>query len=188
MGRASFAEVFGHYKKFLDGRDDTRKLALIGPVGTGRSSLLAAFACLLSRLGKHVVFIPNCSLLQRDFIYIMKPALYFAIPPDLHTAIDAVDSFEEIMELLHDFKKDYFVFVFLNWDALYYYSSRISATERATFFESIDKITSNHYSVYSISLNVEWPQALKACGDIVDTINLNEGLGQVRIVFPFDIH
>jgi hypothetical protein len=63
-----------------------------GTVGAGKSHLLAALACLLTRQGKIVVFIPDCNELLADPAGYFAPALEFAygnkdLPPRLQALL-----------------------------------------------------------------------------------------------------
>ena len=42
----------------------------------------------------------------------MKEALYFVIPSDLHSAISVIEGAEGLVELIVDFGKNYYVFIF----------------------------------------------------------------------------
>ena len=179
MGRKVFADVLQWYRRYSNGDDVARKLALYGPSGSGKTSILTALACLLIRKGCHVIYVPSCHLLVADFISHMMAALYFAIPEDLHSAVDASFEAEDIISLVNDFKKDHFVFILPEWNAFLPQPDDSEADARASYLEFIKRIVSNHCTICSISWSGENSRSLNSNEFESDVIYLEGGFSDV---------
>ena len=181
MGRTYFAEMFDHYKTYNNvGAESKSRLVLYGAKGCGKATCLATLACLLTRLGRHVIYIPYCGVLAGNFVNAMKEALYFAIPPELHSAVTAAKDAAQIIELVGDFKKDYFVFILSRWDILFpdpdTGNSDLGSTEA---MERIVEMTRNHYSIYSAKASARAAHYFKEHNTEQDILQFEGGLSEV---------
>lgn len=152
MGRAIFADVYAQYKDYADNASGSRRLILYGPQGSGKTLCLSALACLLTRLGRYVIYVPSCYSLTLNFVGVMQDALYIAIPSDLHSAVSAAKTPEAIIELVGDFKEDDLVFILPDWSALFpRYDSAWENSSADTARDLVMRMTRRHYSMCSIS-------------------------------------
>ena len=127
------------------------------------------------------------------FTSIIKDALYLALPPSLHIALDVAETPEDVFDLVSSFGPDeHFVFVFPDWDRLFRCSDGDGderAEQRATVRGYVERLTSNHYGVFSVTQSGRCARALEAYGpDAVDVVNLVGGMSHVRMSRSFFIN
>ena len=74
MGREPFSELLANVLK-LKVYVGYSQLYIQGTMGYGKSHILAALACLLTRLGKRVVYLPDCRQMVVDPVSYIRNAL-----------------------------------------------------------------------------------------------------------------
>lgn len=143
---------------------------------------MTALACLLTRGKRHVIFLPSCSKLVFSFVSAMKDALYFAIPFEFHSAVEAAKRPEDIVALVGDFEKDYFVFILPDWDDFFL---REDFDSNAIFKSSSLKWTTNmiqnHYCISSVTYSSKKSHEMKSYLDTANVFNFIGGLNDVRM-------
>lgn len=100
MGRERFGKLWANVQSFRIGSGLSR-LFLYGNMGSGKSHMLAALACLLFRLGNHPVYIPDCRQMLMDPLSYIQSALLcsFADAPSLALR-DKIRSFKNTSDAL----------------------------------------------------------------------------------------
>lgn len=84
MGREVLRTIYGaveeaqRYEHSAD--NDSGTVHLYGPLGAGKTNILAALTCLLAQDFKAVLYLPNCSELRTNPVRAMKASLSFALP------------------------------------------------------------------------------------------------------------
>lgn len=182
MGRAYFADVYAHYKAYTDDTSGSRRLVVYGPQGSGKTLCLSALACLLTRLGRYVIYVPSCYLLTLNFVGVIQDALYMALPSDLHSAVDTAKTPEALIELVGDFKEDDLVFILPEWDALF--PRYASARENSSANSAQDWLTCmirRHYSICSISASAANWSDVKSLEDSPNIFNIVGGFNDVSL-------
>lgn len=109
MSRKVFLEVYDAVNFILQDSDSTslerETLNLYGPLGAGKSHVLAALACLFIREGKDVIYIPSCRFLTMgEPTTLVKELLSFSFP-ELQEAISAINNLENLLNFLLEFDK-----------------------------------------------------------------------------------
>lgn len=99
MGRELFGSLWHQVQSFQIGGGFSQ-LFLHGNMGSGKSHMLAALACLLLRRGEHPVYLPDCrQMLANPLPYIQSAMLCsFADPSSLacHNEIRSFQSMEDV--------------------------------------------------------------------------------------------
>ncbi|KAH7922284.1 hypothetical protein BV22DRAFT_1037685 [Leucogyrophana mollusca] len=93
MGRMAFAEVWRYIDSFeFECNSRLDRLFILGSQGAGVSHILAAVACLLYRLEKTVVYLPDAARMLKDPLEYIKCALLcaFARPGDVYHYYDLI--------------------------------------------------------------------------------------------------
>jgi hypothetical protein len=118
MGRERFTELWANVVKLLEGEWD--KIYLYGTLGYGKSHMLAALACLLTKRGERVVYLPDCRAMLGDFLQYIKVALSltFADSVEEHEQIVQLRTEEEIVEFLGRYRPKKFFFIIDQVNAL----------------------------------------------------------------------
>lgn len=77
MGREKFADLWEKVEELKSSL--YTKLCLYGTSGYGKPHILAALACLLTRSGDRVLYLPDCRIMLDDPVeYVMTAMLTFA--------------------------------------------------------------------------------------------------------------
>jgi hypothetical protein len=77
MGREAFTKVWDKWRVIEPKTGQRQAIYVYGSRGYGKSHILAALACLLVRLGKQVVYIPDCCrMLRAPFAYLQAAFLF----------------------------------------------------------------------------------------------------------------
>jgi ABC-type cobalamin transport system ATPase subunit len=80
VGRERFTEVYDKVQT-LQYESSFRRLYVSGPMGHGKSHLLAALVCFLIKEGKCVIYIPDCAALVMKPIVTLRAALLLRVLP-----------------------------------------------------------------------------------------------------------
>ncbi|CAG8559834.1 42296_t:CDS:2 [Gigaspora margarita] len=154
MGRKKFNSVLDKIKEF---RSSTgyMKMFIYGTVGYGKSHILTAIACFLIRIGKRVVYLPDCRELAVDPMEYIKSALFLTyMDDDAKTSeINACESFDQIIKFCRSLDETlYFIVDQMNALDDYNYTG-ISPEEKRQVKKNIDKLCLNHFYIKSSSAN-----------------------------------
>jgi type II secretory pathway predicted ATPase ExeA len=109
MGRSQFSDLEAQTRSSSFVKPKTTNLYLYGPLGSGKSHVLAALAIKLIQDGESVVFIPHCLDLLANFEDTIRTALCFAFHNDTTAslAIDTARGVEDLLELSQKYKDKY---------------------------------------------------------------------------------
>jgi hypothetical protein len=101
-GRQKFQELYDVATNMA--YEQRRLYFLHGPHGVGESHLLAALACALTKLGRHVVYLPDCRGLLRSPLGYLRAALQltFANAEDYRIHLDNSRTIDQLREFCHD--------------------------------------------------------------------------------------
>lgn len=184
MGRPHFADIYAHYKAYMDDASGFRRLILYGTRGSGKSLCLTALTCLLTRLGRYVIYVPSCYLLTLNFVGVLQDALYLALPFDLHSAVDTAKTPEALIELVGDFKEDDLVFILPEWDTLFpRYESARTNSNATSAQDWLTRMICRHYSICSISASTQNWSDVESLKNSADISNLVGGFSDVSSLF-----
>ena len=156
-GRANFVEVYNEVMSMR--RVGRRKLFLHGTSGSGKSHILAALACLLTRKGKPVVYLADCvSLVQSPMRGILASlTIAFANHEDLLEQIKMINSqksLEEFCDAVARRNQIYWIVDQANaLDTMPIGSDRVDEVTKAEVRKLLDKITCLHFKIASSSGN-----------------------------------
>lgn len=110
MGRRIFAEVYQTVSS-MSWRTGTG-YCVQGSLGSGKSHILAALACLLIKEGKKVVYLPDARVLARMMVVYTRAALQltYSDNEELFQQIQAISSPAEILQFVHERSEEiYFI-------------------------------------------------------------------------------
>jgi len=187
MGRERFSELWTKVDSFERGFSFS-KLFLNGTMGAGKSHMLAALTCLLFRLGRRPVYIPDCRQLCRDPLPYIQSALLCAFAdPSSALQRNEIRSLQS-MESAKNFCRNR-----AGSKSLYFIVDQINALEHeppnaddhpnarkeelALFLKGI---STGHFYIYSASANyrtARW-MAQKQTGE--DKMSIMGGMSEVR--------
>ena len=159
MGREQFIELWRHVSSMNVGPGPSQ-LYVHGTMGYGKSHILAALTCLLQRLGKRVVYMPDCRQMLTDVVNYVKSALLCAFSePSLSPIRNEIRHLTGPDDIL-DFCRS------LEGDPLYFIVDQINALEQAepntdkvpnkekqNVSSFLEKLYLSHLSITSSSAN-----------------------------------
>jgi hypothetical protein len=158
-GRSAFRELYAaaasmHFY-------GTRMYFLHGTLGAGKSYMLAALCCLLTRKGKRVVFLPDCHAMLRDAFRYLQAALKltFINHPQAYRYLCASTTTDHLVNFCYRASNEgRLLFVIDQVNALDPQDDaedRYSSTQKMNVRELLDKITSVHLRLASSSGNYQ---------------------------------
>jgi len=160
-GREKFQELYAAVKGMRFQR--TRMCFLHGTLGSGKSFMLAALACLLMKEGSKVVFVPDCRALLRDMFGYLRLALRLAFHGPRHEArtdfLDRSTTVEELERFCAAAASKYrLLFIIDQANALDSEEEAVDRFTRQAKREAralLDKITAQHLKLASSSSNYQ---------------------------------
>ncbi|KAL5512234.1 hypothetical protein ACEPAG_3519 [Sanghuangporus baumii] len=152
MGRHMFRRLYDCVAEFeKDPFRSYAKACVYGCVGTGKSHVLAALACLLLHEGKRVIYVPDCVLLLESFFIEMRSALQFAFP-EYASTMDAWTSVDQVRDFCRAWRKTGSIFFVLDQrealDVLPYDPDR---DRKGQVREWLDELCARNFVVFSAS-------------------------------------
>ncbi|CAG8624233.1 4022_t:CDS:2, partial [Scutellospora calospora] len=154
MGRKKFNSVLDKIKEFRSSTGYMR-MFIYGTVGYGKSYILTAIACFLIRIGKRVVYLPDCRELALDPIIYIKSALFLTyVDDDAKTSkINTCESFDQIIKFCRSLDETLY-FIVDQMNALDDYNDTgINPEKKLQVKENIDKLCLGHFYIKSSSAN-----------------------------------
>ncbi|CAG8762263.1 4146_t:CDS:2, partial [Gigaspora rosea] len=154
MGRKKFNSVLDKINEF---RSSTgyMKMFIYGTVGYGKSHILTAIACFLIRIGKRVVYLPDCRELAVNPVEYIKSALFLTyVDDDVETSeINACKNFDQIIAFCGSLDETLY-FIVDQMNALDDCNDTgINPEKKRQVKENIDKLCWNHFYIKSSSAN-----------------------------------
>lgn len=188
MERECFGSLWDKVQSLRIGSGSSQ-LLLHGNMGYGKSHMLAALACLLFRLGKRPVYLPDCrQMLANSLSYIQSAMLCsFADPSSSSLARrDEIRSFQNMDDALKfcgNFRETHLYFIIDQINALEKEETNadsVSNFQKEDLQAFLQKITVGHYSIASASANYRTFQhmAQKQTGEI--KMSMMGGMSKVR--------
>ncbi|KAI5117573.1 hypothetical protein M0805_005636 [Coniferiporia weirii] len=152
IGRRVFRQVYECADEYFnDPFRSYSKVNLYGCVGTGKSHVLAALACLLTHEDKRVVYVADCALLLESFFIEMRGALQFAFP-EYASMMDDWASVDEIRDFCRAWRKSGSIFFVIDQrEALDPVPDDPDRTRKADARFWLDELTSRNFVAYSAS-------------------------------------
>ncbi|KAK2783618.1 hypothetical protein FQN52_009545 [Onygenales sp. PD_12] len=97
MGREEFARIADSFIDVLRG-SNVLDLWLYGPIGYGKSHILAALVYYLTSTGHRVIYIPDCRLCHRNPVTYVQNSMFFAWADD-RAKLDKILSFRTLEDI-----------------------------------------------------------------------------------------
>ena len=191
-GRKIFRNVYEHVMA-MDFRGN-RLYHIHGTLGVGKSFLLAALACCLTRNGKAVLFLPDCrSMLRNPFRYIQKAlCLTFVKSPGQLNLLQNCKSVDDLIEFclpITDRERLYVIIDQLNaLDPQEPHCDRNDDTKKTRLRNQLDLLSSEHLSITSSSGNYSHGLYDRLRNTGIQRLDIHTGLDQVRYSFYRPIH
>jgi hypothetical protein len=189
VGREQFAELWSKWLKIKDNTRRRRAIYVYGSMGYGKSHLLAALACLLVRLGEHVVYLPDCRAMLQDPLEYLQTAflLAFQNARDYWDAVLQSKDFEDLALLSHQFangRKICFIVDQLNaLDVEADGQDNISNKKKAALLNFLQKVSSRQVYITSASANFKTARYMETKQTDDEKIPLLGGMTPVSVVF-----
>jgi energy-coupling factor transporter ATP-binding protein EcfA2 len=181
MGRSTFATLY-NYTLTPYFRMSDQEIYLHGSSGSGKSHILAAFACLLVRKGQRVIYIPNAQDLIYGFFTEMRTAFCFAFYNK--TEFDEIASFTQVDELIRFSDHQQMI-----GNRLYIVVDQVDALEadeddgrnqlKSRIEEQLYTLAYKHHYIFSASAN-EKTKNRKGKQDNIQFVPLVRGMNEVR--------
>jgi len=156
MGRESFREVWATIMKVEKKRLHIGAIYVYGSMGFGKSHILAALVCALTRQNRQVIYIPHCGEAYRDPQYHMERAFLFAFadsPSDVK-CISQWKNFDDIIVFCRSKNRLYFVIDQENALDPDEESKDMDNARKLAFLELIQRCTTGHITITSATANV----------------------------------
>ncbi|KAI5781032.1 hypothetical protein DFH27DRAFT_656850 [Peziza echinospora] len=164
--------------------DGCTKYFVRGALGVGKSHLIAALACVLTRSGRKVAFLPDCRALVKAPLHGLLFALKFAFhghPQELEE-LEAITSLEEIYQFclkVAEEREHRVYFLIDQCNALDYMpqsGDRVAESSKAVVRTLLEKITKHHFKISSATANYLHGAADRLRSSSEKTLNLHHGL------------
>jgi hypothetical protein len=159
-------------------------------MGYGKLHILVALVCLLSRSGKHVVYIPDCRMaLDAPLAYIQSALLCALAHPDLQLERQQIHLFksnQDALDFVRSWNRTSFYFVVDQANVLDNEDlNHDSATneQKQKFAMLLRAMYTGHYSITSASVNYKTALAVRSKQNNQDKMELLGGLSRVRLPF-----
>ncbi|CAG8715084.1 6092_t:CDS:2, partial [Racocetra fulgida] len=150
MGRKEFINILNQINTFKS-RTGYMEMFIYGTVGYGKSHILTAIACFLFRIGRRVVYLPDCRKLAVDPIEYIKSALFLTyVNNDVKTSeINTCESFDQIIKFCRSLDETLY-FIVDQMNALDECNDTgINPEKKRQVKENIDKLCWNHFYIKS---------------------------------------
>lgn len=185
MGRVKFKEIYTDFRALGEKKHQAKSLFVYGTMGYGKSHILTAIACVLTRRGHRVVYIPDCAGMLEDLETVIKESVLMAFGRD-----DALDkqireeimymSFEELERWLQDYPGTLW-YIVDQMNALDFTSpDTFPQSLKFRFIEFFHKVKLRQPHLTSASANYVEGQNRAGKQNARKRINLFGGLTQVR--------
>jgi hypothetical protein len=190
MGRECFPRLVVEVEK-LNLQNGYRKLYIRGTIGYGKSHLMAALACYLSKQGKAVIYIPDCRAMLDNYVEYLRSAMLMGLAgaPKLQEEVVSCDGAKDLVRLAQDMARRNPPVV------LYFLIDQVNALECADFSKNrdnipdelkvqvrgtLDNMASSHIRILSASANYESYKFVYQKQQTEIRIELYGGLSEVR--------
>jgi ABC-type glutathione transport system ATPase component len=158
MGRQKFAEVYQTVSNMSWATGTIYSLQ--GTLGSGKSHILAALACLLLKEGKRVVYLPDARVLATAVVEYTKEALQLAYADDqaLFERIQVLLSIEDIVQfaLERSSQHEWWYLICDQMNALDHFPGTANTLSPAAQMEALRfilRLAHPHYFIWSASGN-----------------------------------
>jgi len=137
------------------------KYLLNGGLGVGKTHILAALACFLTRIGKRVAFLPDCRALVKAPLYGLQFALKFAFYGFVEEQeyIAKINTLDEIYEFCRKVSSKHRIYFLIDQcNALDYIpqgTDRVGESSKAVVRTLLDQITEHHFKISSATANYQ---------------------------------
>jgi len=174
MGRELLKALWEAVEDFRTGVTSTH-VFLQGTMGCGKSHMLAAFTCLLSRIGMRPVYIPDCRDMLMDPLPYIQSALLCAFADASSSShrvmIRSFQSLDDALEFYRTLGSTCLYFIIDQKNALDHEdpnTDMVSNAEKDVLSEFLRKITIDHFSITSASASYRTAQriARKQSGEV----------------------
>jgi hypothetical protein len=159
MGRERFSDLWTNVQSMKLGVSYSQ-LYIHGSMGYGKSYILAALACLLSRRGKRVVYLPDCRQALRPFLPYLQSALLCAFADPSSTSLrDKIRQFktaEDATNFVRTLGNIRLYFIVDQINALEHEdvnTDNVSNTMKDNIRDFLFAMFVSHYSITSASAN-----------------------------------
>ena len=159
MGRECFSELWKHIQSMRIGGGYS-KLYFQGTMGNGKSHILAALACLLSRLDRRPVYLADCrQALAEPLSYIQSALLCAFADPEsssIRDEIRSLESTDDVLDFCNGLVNVQLFFIVDQKNALEHEDTNrdtIPNSDKDALAKLIRRMAIYHYSVSCASTN-----------------------------------
>jgi hypothetical protein len=186
MGRERFGSLWGAVQSLRIGSGSSQ-LFLQGTMGHGKSHMLAALTCLLFRIGKRPVYIPDCRQMLVDPLSYIQSALLCAFADASSSShrhkIRSFRTVDDALEFCHNFGATQLYFIIDQINSLEHEApdtDSVPNNQKDVLLTFLRRIVLGHYSITSASANYRtvWRMAQKQTGEV--GMSLMGGMSEVR--------